>query len=115
MSLVIRPESKSDENSIGEITRQAFATHPRSSHTEHLVRGKKFSCGFHRRRDMAPFQSNQRAILFQQDDFVLGRLVIAKHIRKRTDPDWNYPKLGQWIRLRARAPNASSAPKYTLP
>ncbi|MCD6681969.1 MAG: N-acetyltransferase [Burkholderiaceae bacterium] len=37
MSLVIRPERKSDEDTIGEITRQAFATHPYSSHTEHFI------------------------------------------------------------------------------
>lgn len=39
MSLVIRPECKSDEDAIGEVTRQAFASHPYSSHTEHFIVG----------------------------------------------------------------------------
>lgn len=39
MSLVIRPENKSDEDAIGEITRQAFATHPYGSHAEHFIVG----------------------------------------------------------------------------
>jgi len=39
MSLVIRSECKSDEDAIGEVTRQAFASHPYSSHTEHLIVG----------------------------------------------------------------------------
>lgn len=39
MSLVIRPENKSDEDAIGEITRQAFAMHPYGSHTEHFIVG----------------------------------------------------------------------------
>lgn len=39
MSLVIRPESKSDEDAIREVTRQAFASHPYSSHTEHFIVG----------------------------------------------------------------------------
>ena len=37
MPLVIRPECQGDEETIGNLTRQAFATHPHSSHTEHFI------------------------------------------------------------------------------
>lgn len=37
MSLIIRSECKSDEDAIGEVTCQAFAAHPYSSHTEHFI------------------------------------------------------------------------------
>ncbi|WP_235048816.1 GNAT family N-acetyltransferase [Methylomonas sp. MK1] len=37
MPLVIRSERKSDENAIEGITHQAFASHPHSSHAEHLI------------------------------------------------------------------------------
>ncbi len=37
MAIIIRPECKSDENVIGEVTRQAFESHPYSSHTEHFI------------------------------------------------------------------------------
>jgi hypothetical protein len=37
MSLLIRSERKSDEDAIAEVTRQAFAPHPYSSHTEHFI------------------------------------------------------------------------------
>jgi putative acetyltransferase len=37
MSLVIRPECQDDESAISEVTRQAFLSHPYSSHTEHFI------------------------------------------------------------------------------
>lgn len=37
MPFAIRPERHDDESAIGEVTRQAFASHPRSSHTEHFI------------------------------------------------------------------------------
>lgn len=37
MPLIIRPECKNDEDVIGEVTRQAFSTHPYSSRTEHFI------------------------------------------------------------------------------
>lgn len=39
MSLVIRSECKSDEDAISEVIRQAFVSHPYSSHTEHFIVG----------------------------------------------------------------------------
>lgn len=37
MSILIRPESQADRQIIGEITRQAFASHPHSNQTEHFI------------------------------------------------------------------------------
>lgn len=37
MNITIRPECLSDENAIGEVTRQAFASHPYSHQTEHFI------------------------------------------------------------------------------
>jgi len=36
-SVIIRPECLGDECAIGEVIRQAFASHLHSSHTEHLI------------------------------------------------------------------------------
>jgi putative acetyltransferase len=37
MTITIRPECPADENTIGEVTRQAFLSHPHSSHTEQFI------------------------------------------------------------------------------
>jgi len=37
MNLTIRPECPGDENAIGEVTRQAFESHPYSHQTEHFI------------------------------------------------------------------------------
>jgi putative acetyltransferase len=37
MTITIRPECPADETTIGEVTRLAFLSHPRSSHTEHFI------------------------------------------------------------------------------
>lgn len=37
MNITIRPERPSDENAIGEVTRQAFESHPYSHQTEHFI------------------------------------------------------------------------------
>lgn len=37
MPLLIRPENRGDECAIREVTREAFATHPHGSHTEHFI------------------------------------------------------------------------------
>jgi len=37
MNATIRPERPGDENAIGEVTRQAFESHPYSHQTEHFI------------------------------------------------------------------------------
>lgn len=37
MNMIIRPERSGDESAIGEVTRQAFESHPYSHQTEHFI------------------------------------------------------------------------------
>ena len=75
--MTIRPECPGDENAIGEVTRQAFESHPYSHRTEHFIVAALRKAG-----------ALSLSLVAEQEGNVVGHIAFSPVLISDGSPGW---------------------------
>lgn len=75
--MIIRPERPGDENAIGEVTRQAFESHPYSHQTEHFIVAALRKAG-----------ALSLSLVAEQEGNIVGHIAFSPALISDGSPGW---------------------------